>query len=389
MMQSVSNQALQGTSNSRGNVLFALAGLLTVVILMFWLIPQFLYHTVYIYFRSIDQMQVANLDSYIELSENTSRGLLQIFNGESFEDVINTDRSELKLKCDQSAELRKELQLPVELIEAQTFNKPVLWAPITAQIKHSNQFMFLSALNHNCRTLVDHGFAEDSLLFETIRSIDFFRQQSKSSKLHLRAQSYLSIPAQLKLNLLKEMQNSPLWKQKSAQFNQSQWKNWLASEKNSLIGFLRFTEGAWIPYELYQSYKRRKKRWLGLFEEVKFKELLSSLEYRKQIYATSFKQLRQRIEVDRYDIQKFEVNKSQLIEALKQKFQSELVTSPGQRFLDFLIAPRSWNRRVKHQCFQGLYHDLHQEIFSSIEFQLKLIARIEYALDSIAQQTGS
>ena len=68
---------------------------------------------------------------------------------------------------------------------------------------------------------------------------------------------------------------------------------------------------------------------------------------------------------------------------LNEKFKATLDTSPGERFLDFLIAPRGFDRRLRHRCFRDLSVDLQNGIIDGVRWQLRLIARIEYAIERI------
>ena len=162
-----------------------------------------------------------------------------------------------------------------------------------------------------------------------------------------------------------------------------QWNQWLVREKIILSNFLDKFDKEWIPQELSQLIISRNSHWLGPWDEISFKGFLHSLHVRRELYSEVMDKAQFFLMRNNYNPNIFKSLEWELQKELQLSFKTNLDNGIWNRFLDFLIASRTFSRRIRHQCYKDLSLDLKQDIIQGIHAQLRLIGRLEYIIENL------
>ena len=378
------NINLKFIDNQKGNALFLACGIVSAIIIIFWLMPQFAYNTIYLYFRGIEQVSLDKVTVDKANSIEDEKRLLSLDSKILYTPVWEIDASNLKLKCEQSKVSRQALNFKLNSIKREHRSKFLIWGIDSQQSQYFEQLMNLSGLDFYCQAESKNSLSlRGELLIQMARNLSLLREQLDFDQLHIKRSSYLTRPARTQLYALDTIEDFEFMKQKDIQVQLKKWRDWLDTERNILRQFSSGFNSHWIPGDLHRLLILRNDRWLGLWDEIKFKELLQGLSFRRDLYGSLLAYTQQLVEGSNFNPNEIKSVERKVMQKLNEKFKANLNTSRGERFLDFLIAPRGFDRRLRHRCFRDLSVDLQNDIINGVRWQLRLIARIEYAIERI------
>ena len=97
--------------NRKGNALLVFCGLVSAIIIVFWLMPQFAYNTVYLYFRSIETIsQIGTFEPQPNLLEDQKK-YLKLDPKITFLRSWESQNTNLIQECEKSQKSRQALNL--------------------------------------------------------------------------------------------------------------------------------------------------------------------------------------------------------------------------------------------------------------------------------------
>ena len=368
----------------QGNLLLGVCGILTGVIIIFWLLPQFFFHTFFLYFKGIETSETKQL----ELSRfNKIERFVQIIDlpSELSKDPIwKSEFSISQSHCRETISFGRELSNQLVGLGSVDEDRLIIWGSETQQTKYYDQLTNLYSQYLYCLTSGDFSSAEGSdKLLLNVDKLSQLRQQINANSLHLNAFSYLKNPALNQLTLIKRFHDSKSLKLQYSMSQSQQWNQWLVREKIILSNFLDKFDKEWIPQELSQLIISRNSHWLGPWDEISFKGFLHSLHVRRELYSEIMDKAQFFLMRNNYNPNIFKAFESELLKELQLSFKTNLDNGIWNRFLDFLIASRTFSRRIRHQCYKDLSLDLKQDIIQGIHAQLRLIGRLEYIIENL------
>ena len=369
--------------NQRANAIVVALGMISAVILLFWLMPQFGYNTIYLYFRGLGHSSVDKVTVVKDDRSENFKSPLRLDSSISYAPIWGVDAIESKNQCSRSQFLRQTLELNLNRFRYEPKDKLSIWGIKSKQSDYFDKLINLTGLNFYCQAENNKNpIVEAKLLIQMARHLVLLRDQQDYDQLHISLSSFLTNPARTQLYALSRIKNFEIIKQDDPEVLKH-WRDWLNQEKNALRKFLSGFNSDWVPGDLYKLNISRQDRWLGLWDEIKLKELLQGLSFRRDLYGSLFNHTLKLVEQNEFNPNKIKLIEQEIKSQLNEKFNLTLNTSPMQRFLDFLIAPRGFDRRVLHNCFRDFSIDFDNGVLSGIRWQLRLIARIEYAIESI------
>ncbi|MEC9332203.1 MAG: hypothetical protein VX409_07160, partial [Verrucomicrobiota bacterium] len=145
------NINLKMINNQKGNALFLACGIVSAIIIIFWLMPQFAYNTIYLYFRGIEQVSLDKVTVGKANSIEDEKRLLSLDSKILYTPVWEIDASNLKMKCEQSKISRQALNFKLNSIKRQHKSKFLIWGIESQQSQHFEQLMNLSGLDFYCQ----------------------------------------------------------------------------------------------------------------------------------------------------------------------------------------------------------------------------------------------
>ena len=382
------NTAALTKFNRKGNALLVICGLVSAIIIVFWLMPQFAYNTVYLYFRStqsISQMDTFELQPSFSLIEDQKK-YLKLDSKLTFLPNWEIQNKNLIQECEKSEKTRQALNLMLNNYDSKQKDRPMIWLSDSAQLRHHEHLVHLTGLDFYCHNRIDNNsVSESTLLLEMSRKMSLIRRQVDFNHLHVNRKSFLINPARTLLYALESIQDFNSVEDGNVVTQLEDWQQWLNMEKKILKQFFNRFGSKWIPGDLQRLLITRSSSSLGLWKEIRLKELIHGLPFRRNLYKNLLGYISEIVENNNFNPNKIKLIEVSTLKRLNQKFKDSLDNGRYERFLDFLIAPRGFERRVKHSCYKDLSLDLQNGIFESVRWQLRLIARIEFAIERIIE----
>tara|TARA_B100000674_G_scaffold433478_1_gene391924 strand:- start:933 stop:2087 length:1155 start_codon:yes stop_codon:yes gene_type:complete len=380
------NINLKMINNQKGNALFLACGIVSAIIIIFWLMPQFAYNTIYLYFRGIQSIsQMGTIEPQSNLIEDQKRSL-KLDPKITFLPSWEIKDTDLNQECEKSRKSRQALNLMFNNYDSKHKDRPMIWISESDQLLHHDHLVHLTGLDFYCHNKVERNLASESkLLLEMSSKMSLIRRQVDFNHLHVDRKSFLINPARTLLYALESIQDFDSIKGGNGVIQLEGWKHWLDMEKRILKQFFDRFGSKWIPGNLQRLLNTRNRSSLGLWKEIRLKELVQGLHFRRNLYKNLLGYTSKIVENNNFNPNKIKLIETSTLEKLNQKFKHSLNNGRYERFLDFLIAPRGFERRVKHSCYKDLSSDLQNGIFEGIRWQLRLIARIEFAIERIKE----
>lgn len=370
----------------KGNAFLVICGLVSAIIIFFWLMPQFAYNTIYLYFRGIQSIpEIGTIQPQSNLIEDQKK-LLKLDSKITFLPSWEIKNTDLIQECKKSQKSRQALNLILNNHDSKHKDRPMIWISESDQLLYHEHLVHLTGLDFYCHNKVEKNwFSESKLLLEMSRKMSLIRRQVDFDYLHMDRKSFLINPARELLYALESIQDFDSIEHGNVSTQLEGWQDWLDAEKRILKQFFDRFSSKWIPGNLQRLMNTRNRSSLGLWKEIRLKELTQGLHFRRNLYKNLLGYTYEIVENNNFNPNKIKLIELSALKRLNQKFKDNLDNGRYERFLDFLIAPRGFERRVKHSCYKDLSLDLQNGIFEGIRWQLRLIARIEFAIERIKE----
>ena len=235
-------------SDRKGNALIVACALVSAIIITFWLLPQFVYNTLYLYFRdvrSIKEIEVIESQSNFIEEQKKALKLNPTLNLAANWQLSNNS---LKEQCERSRVSRDALNSRLQRTNLQqTINKSMIWLAESEQSQYHQQLVDLIGLDFYCKSKIEVDLVhQNKLLLDMTKKISFVRNQHEFSRLHIDRKAYLANTAQTQLHALESLPGLEV----SEILNLREWQQWAERERKVLADFFDKFGTNWIPGNL-------------------------------------------------------------------------------------------------------------------------------------------